>query len=247
MAQRFVILAAQRTGSYMLATALDALPGVTCHGELFRKNDKGVAADSAIIEKLDPAFADIGYRHRHHAEFLDAVVRHTPAELVGFKLMLRQAPEAQKAIVGSDDYRVILLDRGNVLALYSSHLIARATGVGFMRKGEQAASPRVEFDAGDFSGFWRRYRNKYEELRDQVRDFGRCRMLSVDYLDLLHGGAFGEVVDFLGLRCERDISKYIGTQKRNSSEILQRFSNPDAVVDYLREAGRLDWCREQRD
>jgi len=230
----------------MLASALDALPGVACHGELFRKNDKAVEADLAIIRELDPAYADIDYRRRNHHDFLDVMVRQTPSDLTGFKLMLRQAPEVQQAIVSSGDYRIILLDRPNVLALYSSHRIARATGVGFKRKGETTVSPKVDFDAKDFRGFWRRYRKKYEVIDAQLRESKHCQAIAVNYLDLLHGDAFGGVVDFLGLQAEDTaFSKYIGTQKRNSSEILQRFSNPDSVVEYLGEVDKQDWCREE--
>ena len=242
---RFVILAAQRTGSYMLATALDALPGVCCHGELFRKNDKGVDADSAILGGIAPEFSDVEYRHRHHKAFLDAVDEATPAQLTGFKLMLRQAPEVQRSLVDEGVYRIILLDRPNVLALYSSHLIARSTGVGYMQKGDTAIVSTVEFDASDFRGFWRRYRKKYEEFDAMRQASARCRMIAVEYLDLLRGDAFRRVLDFLGVEAGGDLADYIGTQKRNSSEILQRFSNPDAVTDCLRAAGKLEWCREE--
>ncbi len=242
--RRFVILAAQRTGSYMLASALDAIDGVTCYGELFRKRGKGVEADYAILQKLGGEFDSVAARHQRHAEFLDAVFAHTEAGLAGFKLMLRQAPAVQEAVLGSPDYRKIVLDRPNVLALYSSHLIAKQTGIGFMRRGEKTVAAKVEFDSAEFRGFWRRYRRKYEQLGMQLADGERDDVIRVEYLDLLQGRAFARVLAFLGIDAEPDISSYLGTQKRNRSEIVQRFSNPEDVIDALRGLDRAEWLNE---
>jgi len=240
----FVILASQRTGSNMLVSQLDAYPGVRCHGELFRK--KGVAKMGAlkILNDLPDEYEDGDFRDASFAEYLRLVRNLSETEtFFGFKLMLNQAREARQAIIRKSKIKIILLYRENLLSIYSSNLIAKSTGQGIARSGSKVKSEMVEFDETRFVRFCEKHRQNYQEVREDLEKYASGRFLDISYLEICKPQGITEIEAFLGLSSPpQPVAP--ATAKRNSSRIIDRFTNPQVVVDYLERTGNSPWAEE---
>ncbi len=245
MAIDFVLIASQRTGSNMLVSVLDSHPSIRCHGELFRrKNVKGVGA-LKVLSEIDDVYASEEYREQHYREYLDAV-RSTEEDqnvLFGFKLMLNQAENARAEIVNDQAVKKVLLYRENALAVYASNLIARATGQGVAIVGREIKQAKVGFDEERFEKFLRNYVSRYEEVRNQLRKRPRSEWMELSYVNACKPEGIEKVLGFLGGN-SKGIALSSKTAKRNSSVIVDRFSNPEIVKDHLKKIGRSEWAEE---
>ncbi len=240
----FVILASQRTGSNMLVSLLDAYPGVSCHGELFRQQRVNQKGALRVLKRLPPEFADGEYRAAEFADYLRRVRKLSPKnDYFGFKLMLNQAPQAREALIRDSGCRIVLLYRENLLAVYSSNLIAKATGQGNARVDQEVRTDKVEFVEKRFARFCEKHENTYRDVRRDLERHARERCLDISYLDICQAEGIGKIEQFLGVSKPPDPIAP-ATAKRNPSRIVDRFSNPELVLDYLERAGRSAWSHE---
>ena len=139
----FVVLAEMRTGSNFLEANLNALDGVTCHGEAF-----------------NPAF--IGYPNREellgisqvqrdkNPNRLLAALRDDPEGLAGFRYFHDHDPRVLDKILEDQDCAKIILTR-NPLDSYVSWKIAQATGQWKLTNIKARKSEKALFDAEEFS------------------------------------------------------------------------------------------------
>lgn len=138
----FVILAAMRTGSNLLETALNALAGVTCHGEAF-----------------NPVL--IGYPKRETLLGMSLAERDADPLVLWNKICAepglsgcRYFPDHDPRVLGAmlDDPRCakIVLSR-NPLESYVSLKIARATGQWRLADARHRKAALAEFDAAEFA------------------------------------------------------------------------------------------------
>lgn len=239
---RFVIIAQQRTGSNMLVSALDSHPAVRCYGELFRtgkKLDKGVGL---VVSMLDEIYHDEDYQVDHWREYLDAVVEAAgPVDAVGFKIMLNQDRNVMQALVADPGYRKIFLNRENVLSVYSSHKIAKETGQGAAGLSMQVKKAQVAFVPEEFEKFRARYQRRYNEAEQVLKD-SRQDFCKTAYTDIITSEGIDDVLGYIGVDSTQGWK--VGTQKRNSPVLTERFNNPQAVEEYMSEIGRPDWLQE---
>jgi hypothetical protein len=124
--ERFVILAAPRSGSNLLCTLLNSHPDIVCHHEVF--NPQGIFY---ALEYRD-APPDLGTREdrdREPLEFLAHLWREDwGVPHVGFKMTRGQDERILTAVLEDRDIRKIVLRRANPLRTYVSELISRETG-----------------------------------------------------------------------------------------------------------------------
>jgi len=239
---RFVIIAQQRTGSNMLVSALDSHPGVRCLGELFRmgkKPDKGVGF---VVSMLDDIYHDESYQVKHWRDYLDAVVEASGhVDAVGFKIMLNQDRNVMQALVADSGYKKIFLNRENILSVYSSHKIAKETGQGAAGLSIQVKKAQIEFVPEEFEKFRARYQRRFKAAEKVLETSGQD-YYKTTYTEITTAEGINGVLGYVGVDSKQGWK--VGTQKRNSPILTERFSNPQAVEDYMREIGRSDWLRE---
>ena len=246
MSSHFIILASQRTGSNMLVSVLDGHPEIRCHGELFRRNNVGKKGALKVLKKIDPAYESADYRDLHHVDYINAVrkAEKDNSRFFGFKLMLNQAENAHAGFINNTDYRKILLRRDNLLAVYSSNLIARETGQGNVKAHQEVKPAQVIFKPKGFLRFLGKHTEKYQAERNRLDRGAGNDYLEISYLDICKKSGTEEVFRFIGVDPEMGSGR-TDTRKRNTSKILERFSNPETVKSCLADLDHLDWLDER--
>lgn len=234
MPDRFVVLAMQRTGSTMVVSALNSHPDIFCHRELFRSS----SAATAGLRGLDARFHDPAFREAHPEEYLEAIygLGHE-ARFIGFKLLLSQHPVMRDRLIEDARYCKILLRRDNVLARYSSQRLLEAT-----RAGSVAEGGKVEFVERDFLKY-RRYHNRFfDETRRRLEE-ARRPYFELSYAEACTSAGLSRVLTAIG--ADASVELRVGTVGGNSPDIVSRFSNPDAVENFLTRNHLEHWRSEE--
>jgi hypothetical protein len=130
---RFIILSGPRTGSHMLAQALNSSPHIVCFREVFNFLQNFIQFEVEGYDNFDPA--DLSLRQDDPVRFLDERIfgRHPdPTRAAGFKLHYGQTmgyPGLLERLVEDEGIRVIHLRRRNLLRMLVSLRLAERTGV----------------------------------------------------------------------------------------------------------------------
>jgi LPS sulfotransferase NodH len=234
MIEPFVIIGRQRSGTTLLRHALSRHPNVICHGEIFNRN--GMRGLKGRARKVLPSLATL--RESDPIAFLDHFLAAHDRGRVGFKLLLRQNQTVMSEIIRRQ-WPLIILRRQNLLARYSSHMIAKSTGQHCVRNGTTVIREQLTFNAAEFERYCRQDNNLW---RSEYEDIGiPKKILDLDYCDVAFGDGLARCFEFLGLE-PMEVAPCL--QKLNSSDIVSRFTNPDDVLAYLARVGRMDWRTE---
>ena len=136
---RFIVLGDARTGSYMLAQALDSHPNITCFSELFYSQLDYVDFNVAGYDNNNPE--DRVLRDQDFERFLrERIFCQRPADTraVGFKLLYAHVwgfSGLLERLVEDTNIRVLHLRRRNLLRLLVSTKLAEASGVWRVDRG----------------------------------------------------------------------------------------------------------------
>ena len=237
--QRYVILSTPRSGSSHLVRALEAHPHVACLGELFNLNG-GALRNLGIHSQglVDRAAEDpLGYLH----ELIELWSKRAEAKPVfGFKMMLHHDPRVIDHLVGSLEWKVILLRRDNALAQWSSLRLAKMTGEWSSKGRKRRAAkgipepetPLIRFKPQAFEAFVDRIDGRYEEARRRMANHSLFEVTTEAIDDCRD-----EILAFLGV--DPKLAPLVETagQRQNPSSLEERFSNRDDVNRYAREHG----------
>jgi len=123
--QKFVIIAAPRTGSNLLCTLLNSHPEILCHHEIF--NPRG------IFYALDfrGGSLDLGSLHERDVDPLGFLTRlwqiPTDSQCMGFKMTRGQSAEVLSNVLTNPSIKKIIVYRRNRVKTLVSELIAAAT------------------------------------------------------------------------------------------------------------------------
>jgi hypothetical protein len=242
---KFVVLSMPRTGSSMLTQWLSTHKDVRCLPAIFSdagwpsKNARGEGALGWIRGNIAPEWDNLALRLAKPTKLLrEIVAKSADKAAVGFKHHIG-ADEITEPILGRGaGTRKIILTRNNLLAAYSSHKVAAATGQGAARVGQSIARATVAFRPEEFSRFVAKRRTLYGHVREQARK----PMMEIDYTMVRTEAGIAEIGRFLGV----DPTGFgpQQTAKRNSDNIVSRFSNPDQVMSYLRDHRLEAWATE---
>ena len=245
--KKAVILTTARSGSNYLLGMLESHPGFYFHGEIFHpEKANGLRGQKAMrrITGEDPT----ALRNRDPLAFLDTVFRMAPAkaQVVGFKLFINHSDKVLRHIAADSSYKVILLERKNRLAVFSSAAIGRATGVWRQAKGEAqddaASGPplKVTFDPDAFD----RYRAWADKMFAKARRLlaHRDDVSDVTYDEIRNPAAIAAIVGSMDLLGGYMLKE--NTEKQNPGPLLDRFLNPKQVVEYLERHGLTQWLTE---
>jgi LPS sulfotransferase NodH len=138
----FIVCAEMRTGSNFLETNLNAIDGISCHGEAFNPHFIGYPNKTEILG----VSRDV--RDQNPAQLIGAI-RDEPGALRGFRFFHDHDPRALE--IALDDRRCakIILTR-NPLDSYVSWKIAQATGQWKLTDVKRRKEARAVFDASEF-------------------------------------------------------------------------------------------------
>lgn len=226
----------------MAAQGLSSHPSVVCFGELLRRKNKNLAGALKIVHELDPKFKDENYRMANPQEFIDAVYKQKANKpIVGFKLMLQQHFEYLENVITDSKCMKIFLHRQNFLACYSSDRIAKVTGQGIVGRYSEVKKATIPFEENNFRKYWNKNRLLINKTRRLLHQYGQP-FLDVEYTSLVRGDGLSAMLRFLGVDASVDLE--IHTKKRNPSNLLERFDNPNDVRQFLEANDLGAWMSE---
>jgi len=238
---RFVIIASPRTGSSHLTKLLDQQSDIVCNGEIFHPKKVYVHWEKAdkprdVLEQL----AEL--RGRDPRAFLDRVyAQNYGCAHVGFKIFSGHNDDIFDELVKDRAIRKIVLLRRNILASYSSSLIAQKTGKHSVRT-PPTEQPVVEFNPKRFVAYATRYTSFYRSVFERLNE-ARQEFYVVHYEQINDLWFFSSLIAFIGAD-PANVVRTRGAIKLNSSAILSRFSNPEVAEEFLREHGLMSWLYE---
>lgn len=215
-----IILTTGRTGSNLLRSFLNSMPGVALAPEV-----------------LNPAMRDgISWDDTDPADALDHVrlsVAASGPEVGGCKLMLYQLHELGISLeeVGAafPDARFLVPYRESLVDQYVSLLRGRASGV-WSQKRTRRETPPVRFDVEGFKEFAIGQRRQFRRISRSEALVGRALPVGYERLAADPRPAMERVCEFLGLE-PRAVSTDLVKQRTRS--IARSIDNHDEVADFL--------------
>jgi hypothetical protein len=162
---------------------------------------------------------------------------------VGFKMFSHHDRDAMAKILANASIRKVVLYRRNVLANFSSRLIARAIGeYTFKANDLRPPRPLVHFDSGEFIAFHDKYVGFYRYIIDSLAANHQV-FHPLAYEDINDLGFLSNLILFLG--ADPKAAKFQSSVvKQNPSNIASRFSNRAEVEQFCHSNGFAHWLEE---
>ena len=238
MARRFCIFAQRRTGSNFLVSLLNSHDEINCFGEIFR-NHFDIQKKLPLI---DEKYTDLHRRLNNISDFLYNIETKNLdcSSMWGFKVMQNQLGGYFPRLFEFEFDAFIVLRRDNALAQYSSEEIAKITGQGVAGRRAVVKKAKAIFDEKKFQKFTLKMRKDHKLLMSIISGLS-IPILEVEYKSLQEPKISEELCHFLDLRPQKLTSFH---QKRNSSNILERFENQVEVYDFLEKIGKQNFAKE---
>jgi hypothetical protein len=229
---KIVLFAHARTGSNLLASLLESLPGIDMRYELF--NPKSVAAPG--MARRPELVAE---RDADPLGFLNRLIADSPGPVFAFKWLRGHTQAVREHVIGDPAWRVGILYRENALAVHASGLAAAAAGA---YRNAPAAQRPIPFDGKVFRVFVTNYRRFYIELFAELDAAGRGYAL-IEYQHLQRHALVRNFARHLGIEPSEPMESR--DVKTGSADILSRFSNPEDVQATLSDMGLTHWLRDE--
>lgn len=230
---RFVMLADMRTGSNFLEANLNALDGVTCHGEAFNphfigQKDRLEHLGISIAERDDDPFA-----------LIRAMEAETPG-LSGFRFFHDHDPRVLAALLADRRCAKIVLTR-NPIESYVSLKIAQATGQWKLGNAHSRREAQVRFDADEFTQHLEQVQAFQVEILHALQCSGQTAFY-IDYEDIGDLEVLNGLATFLGVAARLD-SVANSVKKQNPESIEQKVVNPAQMEAALARVDRFNLSR----
>jgi len=252
----FVLLSVGRSGTNFLISKLLLTKKVLFGWEPFNKNFFGydnqkhlALPDDVALELNNTEFRDkdpAGYIT--YCAGLTGAFDETNIKLSGFKIFPAHNSEIFWKMTRDTRFRALVLERSSALSVYSSTRIAKQTGkwaeVKHGKPSEAQEHVTIKFIPDEFIEFARSYRGNFKITLKNLHESG-VDYKHVYYEDLIADPTvFMSVLDFLGLDQRVDGETWL--KKQNDPNVLNRFSNPEAVLPYLKQEQREEADRKRR-
>jgi LPS sulfotransferase NodH len=137
----FIVLAGMRTGSNLLEVNLNALDGVSCHGEAFNPSFIGYPQVPDLLG------INLETREKDPLLLLERI-KHSDT-LAGFRFFSDHDPRILETCLQDPRCAKVTLDR-NPVESFVSWKIAQATGQWKLTNATESKSQSIDFDADDF-------------------------------------------------------------------------------------------------
>ncbi|MCG3268496.1 nodulation protein NodH [Yoonia sp. I 8.24] len=228
----FIILAEMRTGSNFLEANLNALEGVTCHGEAFNPAFIGYPKTDGLL----------GMSRDDRDSDPSALITKIVADdgLVGFRFFHNHDPRVLTICMDDPRCAKIILTR-NPLDSYVSWKSARATGQWKLTNATNAKSLQIAFDSEEFEALLARLQEFQLDIQRRLQTSGQTAFY-VGYDDLRDVEILNGLAAFLGVDARLDgLDKKL--KKQNPEPLDQRVRNFDAMKAALGPLDRFDLSR----
>jgi len=225
----FVLFAEMRTGSNYLEDSLNALPDVTCHGEIYNPTFLGHHNQFELFGY------DMDRREADPLGLLDAMIARTEG-LPGFRLFHDHDDRVVARILPDPRIAKVILTR-NPLDSYVSRKIATATGQWRLTDSRSRKSAQIVFDADEFAEMMERLAAFQDRLRRGLQVTGqtafRIRYEDINDADVLNG-----LAAYLGSEGRVDaVSTKL--KRQNPGDLAEKVENYEAMLDALRDLDRF--------
>lgn len=240
----FTIVASPRTGTNHLIELLNSHNEITCHREVFHK-DNVYMLEGTRNELL-------AEREKNPLAFLMQMYNLSPTRACGFKIFNGHNPIVLDQVINDLTIKKIILYRPNFLSVYSSEKIAQLENryliIGDQIKRSDANvydAPRTKekayFDEVEFDYALNSYQDFYKKVVMELNKTNQDYLL-LNYEDYLNEYLFRRTFSFLGLSQPDEV--HTRMRKLNSNDILSRFTNPNEVKGYIEKIGKMNWGYE---
>jgi LPS sulfotransferase NodH len=224
--QSFVILAGMRTGSNFLEANLNALPGITSHGEVFNPH---------FIGKKDATelFGVTLAEREANPKPLLRKLRAATEGLSGFRFFHDHDPRVLQIVLDDPACAKIVLTR-NPLDSYVSLLQARATGQWKLTDARRLKTATAHFDEAEFQRHLAAVQDFQLHILRALQVSGQTAFV-LDYDDLTSVEVLNGLAAFLGV--EGRLKAVDDTLKKQNPEPLDvKLDNPQDLAPALARA-----------
>lgn len=221
------MFAEMRTGSNLLEANLNALPGVTCHGEAFNPHFIGKK------DRLDLFGVSIDAREADPMALISAMRAQTEG-LSGFRYFHDHDARVYDLVMNDPGCAKIILTR-NPLESYVSWKIAQATGQWKLTNAKNLKTAQASFDEAEFLRHIADLQEFQVRLLHSLQVSGQTAFY-IDYDDVQDLAVINGLAAFLGV--DARLPALDGElKKQNPEEISEKVSNPEQMAAAL---GRID-------
>ena len=205
-----------RTGSNFLEANLNAMPGVTCHGEVFnpafigKKDQVEMLGVTMAAREADPLA-------------LLRKLRDGAKGLPGFRFFHDHDPRILTAVLEDARCAKIILTR-NPLESYVSLRIARETGQWKLGDGKALKTAKARFEARGFEAHLDQVQEFLGAVTGVLQRSGQAAF-QLDYADLQDLAVLNGLARFLGVAAEL-AAPDAALKKQNPDSLADKVSNP---------------------
>ena len=212
----FVVLAGMRTGSNFLEANLNAMPGVTCNGEVFNPAFIGKKDQLEMLGFSLPA------READPLALLRKLRDGTPG-LSGFRFFHDHDPRVLAEVLADTSCAKVILTR-NPLESYVSLRIARETGQWKLGDGKALKSAKVKFEPREFEMHLDQMQAFLGVITGALQRSGQAAF-QLDYTDLQDVSVLNGLARYLGVDAELTASDG-ALKKQNPASLFEKVTNP---------------------
>ena len=227
------MFAEMRTGSNFLESNLNALPGVTCLGEVFNPHFIG------RLNQTDLYGMDLAAREADPLGFLARMRDRTPG-LSGFRYFHDHDPRVFPAVMADPGCAKIVLTR-NPLESYVSWKIAQATGQWKLTNPAKLRTARAQFDGAEFEAHVAGLQDFQIRLMHALQTSGQTAFW-IDYDDIGDLDVLNGLAQFLGVPARLEATDDT-LKKQNPEDIADKVANPEAIGPALARLDRFNLAR----
>ena len=232
MADSFILFAEMRTGSNLLEANLNALDGVTCHGEAFNPHFIGYPNRDAALGVT---------RAERDADplCLLSALRAAPG-LNGFRYFHDHDPRVLDPVMADPRCAKIVLTR-NPLDSYLSWKIARATNQWKLTDVKRRKDAQVTFDAAEFTAHVERLQAFQQDILHRLQSSGQVAF-HLAYEDLQDLAVLNGLAQWLGVPAR--LARLDDALKvQNPAPPEEKVSNPEEMARALADLDRFNLHR----
>lgn len=228
----FVILAEMRTGSNLLESSLNSVPGITCHGEAFNTRFIGHPKQPDLLGITQAA------RDADPGILWDRI--RNAGGLNGFRFFHDHDPRVPAMVLPDPTCAKIILTR-NPLDSYVSLKIARETGQWKLGDARHRKEAKVRFDGVEFEAHVIALQGFQMRVQHMLQTSGQTAFY-LGYEDVQDEAVLRGLLSFLGQGADSTLTA-ASMVRQNPGDLDNKLVNPADVAPALARLDRFNLTR----